>query len=306
MKSGGGAGLARSGVESGVAAALACYVLWGAFPLLFKTVADVAPIDVIAHRSIWSLAFVGIVILIAGRFGEVRAALANPRTALVLLASATLLSVNWLVFVYAVGAGRVLETSFGYFINPLVYVALGMAFLGERQNPMQALSIGIAVLAVAVQGWSLGGLPWVSLALAVSFGLYGYVRKIAPVGAAPGFLAETLIMLPFALAWLFYVGQRDGIGHFADSELVWLIVIGPATGAALIFFTHAAQRLRLTTLGIFQYLAPSLQFLSAVFIFGEPLDPVRLFSFALIWLSLVIFTWDSWRRQRSVVPARAG
>ena len=306
MQSENDTGLMRSGVESGVAAALACYGLWGAFPLLFKMVADVTPIDVIAHRTIWSLAFVALVVLVSRRFAEVRAALANPRTALVLLASSTLLAVNWLVFVWAVGAGRVLETSFGYFINPLVYVLLGTLFLGERHNSTQALSIGIAVLAVAVQGWSLGGLPWVSLALAISFGLYGYVRKIAPVAAAPGFLAETLIMLPLALGWLVYVGQRDGLAHFAEPELVWLIVIGPATGAALIFFTHAAQRLRLTTLGIFQYLAPSLQFLTAVFIFGEPLDAVRLVSFSLIWLSLIIFTWDSWRRQRAALPAGAG
>ena len=286
-------------VPSGSLAAIAAYSIWGLFPLFFRLLDGVSPALIVVHRVIWSLVLVGLLLWIRGRLGEVGAALSNRRTRNVLLLSSLLLAVNWLVFIWAVAIHRVVDTSLGYFLNPLVNICLGMLFLRERQNPWQWLAIGLAVLALVVQTVALGELPVISLTLALAFGFYGYLRKTVHVDSAPGFLIETIVMAPWALAYLAWLFLTQGPGPHADPVLMGLLVLtGPITAGALLMFAFAARRLRLTTLGMIQYIAPTLQFVTAIWVFGETLSPVRLASFVLIWISLVIYSLDSLGRQK--------
>lgn len=291
--------------RAGVLAALGAYGMWGGFPLFFTLLNGVDSASVVAHRTVFALIFVGAVLYFRKRFVEVFAALRDRKTVLVMAISTVLLAINWLMFVWAVETGQVLQISFGYFINPLVSIAIGMVFLGERQNRMQTIAIAIAVLAVVVQSFGLGNIPYVALTLALAFGLYGYCRKTVSVGSAPGLFVETLLMTPVALLYMAWVLVWSGPIHYTDPiEVAALVVSGPLTALALIFFAYAARQLRLTTIGMFQYLAPSLHFLSAVFILGEALTPLSLLSFVLVWCSLAVFTWDSWRQHRRRVAAR--
>lgn len=288
--------------RAGLVAAIAAYSVWGFFPLLFRQLDGVDSMLIVAHRIVWSLSIVGVILLVGSRVREVKAALADRGTRYRLLASALLVAVNWLVYVWAVEHNRVLETSFGYFLNPLVNIVIGMILLGERQNPTQWVAIGIAVVAMALQTVGLNGLPWIALTLAVSFGFYGYVRKTVRAGSSASLFVETLLLAPLALGYIAYVTLTAGPGPQADPwKFFWLVMTGPATTFALLLFAYGVQRLRLTTIGIIQYIAPSVQFILAVTLFGETLNLTRLLSFALIWLSLVIFTADSIRRARSPV-----
>jgi chloramphenicol-sensitive protein RarD len=283
---------------NGVVAALFAYLLWGFLPLLLHPLSEAGAVLVVAERTIYSLILLAVVLAVTGKFGEVRVFLRDGRKVRVLAISALLLAGNWLLYVYAVDKNELLQASFGYFINPLVNIAIGMAFLGERQNRWQWVSIGIAVIAIGIQAAALGGVPYISLGLAVSFGLYGYFRKTAMLGPATGLFAETLMIAPLALLYVGYNLVTVGVGVHSDPTMVLLLVLtGPATAVPLLLFAFAVQRLRLTTIGMFQYLAPSIQFLIAVFVFHEDMNATRLGSFALIWLSLVIFSWDSFRRR---------
>ncbi|WP_127142934.1 EamA family transporter RarD [Pelagibacterium montanilacus] len=285
-------------VRFGVIAAIVTYSMWGLFPLFFKLLDHVDPVGVVAHRVIFSLVFLCLVLALHRRFGEVIAALRDMRVLGVMAVTTTLLAFNWLIFVWGVSIGQVLQVSFGYFINPLVSVAIGMVLLGERQSPWQTAAIGIAVAAVVIQAIALGDVPWIALGLAILFGFYGYFRKTVRVGSAPGLFVETLLMLPPAVIYLMVSAMVFGRDYYSDAVTATaLVVSGPLTALALIFFAYAARQLRLTTIGMFQYIAPSLHFLSAVFLFGETLDPVSLLSFVLIWLSLVVFSFDTWRRR---------
>src|SRR5690606_33238970 len=211
---------------------------------------------------------------------------------------------NWLLYVWAVETGQVLEASFGYFINPLVNVAMGMVLLGERQNRLQTISILIAVVAIGIQAVGLGAIPFVALGLALSFGFYGYFRKTAHLGPATGLFAETAMLTPAALGFILYTFVVSGPGVHADPYLMTLLVLtGPATAIPLLLFAFAVRRLRLTTIGMFQYIAPSIQFLVAILLFGEHLNGLRLLSFALIWLSLIVYSYDSFRRRSRVAAS---
>ena len=291
--------------SKGVVAALISYGLWGFLPLLFRLLESAGSVLIVAERTLWSLILLGIILALMGGFGEVRALFADRRRALGTLFSAVLLAGNWLLYVWAVETGQVLEASFGYFINPLVNVLIGMILLGERQNRLQTVSIGIAVVAIGIQAIGLGNIPFVALGLALSFGFYGYFRKTAQMGPASGLFAETLMLSPAALAFVGYTILTSGLGPHADPYLLMLLAFtGPATAIPLLLFAFAIRRLRMTTIGMFQYLAPSIQFLVAIWLFGEHLSPLRLFSFALIWLSLAVFSYDSFRRRGQVaVPA---
>lgn len=288
-------------MRAGLIVGIVCYFTWGFLPLLFHQFASDAALTVVADRTIWSLLLVGGVLLAWGRFGEVRAAFADRRTLVALLISAGLLAVNWLCFVYAVSSGHALEGSFGYFINPLFNVAIGMLLLGERQNRWQVLAIAIAVAAIAVQSAGIGRIPFLALVIAGTFGFYGFIRKTARVGSASGLFVETLLLTPFAIAFLVYSFISTGsVGIHADPYYMSLLVLtGPATAVPLLLFTFAVQRLRLTTIGMLQYLAPSMQFLLAIFVFREAINPIQLLSFALIWLSLIIYSADSFARARA-------
>jgi len=217
-----------------------------------------------------------------------------------MIISAVLLAANWLVYVWAVETNQVLEASFGYFINPLVNVAIGMVLLGERQNRWQTVAIAVACVAIVVQAMGLGRIPWVALALAFSFGFYGYFRKTAKVGSATGLFVETLVLAPLALGYLAFTFVRDGnIGPLADPATLGLLALsGPATAMPLLLFAFAVQRLRLTTIGMLQYIGPSIQFLLAIFVLNESINVTQLLSFGLIWLSLIIYSADSVMRRR--------
>lgn len=264
--------------------------------MMFRLLDGISPVLIVTHRVIWSLVFVGGILKIQGRMGEVRSALADIKVVMIIGLSAVLLAANWLLFIWAIEAERVLEVSLGYFVNPLVNVLLGMMFLGEKQNRLQWLAIIIAVIAMGVQTIGLGTPPLISLALALLFGVYGYLRKIVSVGSAPGLFIETLFMLPFALGYLAYTFMSDGPGVHGDPKLLtFLIFTGPITAGALIFFATAARNLRLTTLGMFQYIAPTGHFITAIWVFHETINQTQLFSFGLIWISLAIYSFNSLR-----------
>lgn len=290
----------NSEMRKGVVAALSAYLFWGFLPILFRLLDAAGAMLIVAERTLWSLVLLAIVIVATRGTSEVRSLLADWRRMRVIAISAVLLVGNWLLYVWAVETGQVLEASFGYFINPLVNVAIGMIFLGERQNRLQAVAIGIATIAILIQAVGLGGVPFVALGLALSFGFYGFIRKTAEAGPATGLFAETLVAAPFALAYVVFDLARNGAGVHADPGMFFLLMLaGPATAVPLLLFAYGVRRLRLTTIGMFQYLAPSLQFLVAILLFGEHLNGTRLLSFALIWLSLVVFSYDSFRQHRA-------
>ena len=286
--------------QSGLLVGLACYILWGFLPLLFDLLKEAGSFTIVANRTVWSLLFVGAILLGTRRMGEVKAALADPRTLRSMIFSSVLLAANWLIYVWAVDSGQVLQGSLGYFINPLVNVVLGMVVLGERNNRWQWLSIIVAVAAIGVQTIGLGAVPWVALSIALTFGLYGFFRKTAKVSSAGGLFVETLILVPVAIAYLGWsYWQQGGLGIAADPHyLILLILTGPATAVPLLMFTFAVQRLRLTTIGMIQYVSPSIQFLLAVFPLHEPINSIQLLSFGMIWLSLIIYSANSVVRRR--------
>ena len=291
----------------GVVAALLAYSMWGFLPILFRLLDGVGSVLIVAERTVWSMVLLALIIAFTGGFGEIRALLSDRRRMRVVALSALLLGGNWLLYVYAVESGQVLEASFGYFINPLVNIAIGMIFLGERQNMLQTISIGIAVVAILIQALALGSIPYIALGLAFTFGFYGLIRKTAQAGPTTGLFAETLVVSPIALGYIGYSIATAGIGVHADpATMALLIFTGPMTAIPLLLFAYGVRRLRMTTIGMFQYISPTLQFLVAILLFGEELNGTRLLSFALIWLSLVVFSWDSFRRHRHAALAVEG
>lgn len=283
--------------RGGVAAALAAYLLWGLFPLFVKLLKAVPALEIVAHRVVWSVLLMAAVLAFGVGFRTVGEVLRTPRKLGRVAVGAGLILTNWLVFIWAINANRVLETSLGYFIGPLLSVLLALVVLRERLRPLQLVALLLAAVGVVNEAAHLGSLPWVSLALAGSFGLYGLLRKQLAMDAASGLFLETLIVLPLALGWLAWVEIQGG-GHFARVSLgldLLLVASGAATAAPLLFFAVAARRLSLTTLGFMQYLAPSISFLLAVFVFHESLPHTRLMTFAAIWIGLVIYSLDMLR-----------
>ncbi|KQN70186.1 hypothetical protein ASE94_13365 [Devosia sp. Leaf64] len=284
--------------RNGVLAALAAYLFWGFLPILFRALDSVGSVLIVAERTLFSLVLLGIILAVGAGFREVRQLLTNWKTLRIIALSTALLVANWLLYVWAVETGQVLEASFGYFINPLVNVAIGMIFLGERQNRLQTIAIAIAVVAIGIQAVGLGKFPFIAVSLALTFGFYGFFRKTAPSGPTSGLFAETMVAAPFALAYVAFDIATKGLGPHADPTMMTLLVLtGPATAVPLLLFAYGVRRLRLTTIGMFQYLAPSIQFLVAVMLFGEHLNGTRLVSFGLIWLSLAVFSYDSFRQR---------
>lgn len=290
--------------RAGLTAGLAAYVLWGFLPLLFKQVEHVGSIGVVAERTFWSLIIVGVIVGFSRRMPEVRAAFRDWKTVRSLAISAVLLACNWLIYIYAVETGQVLEASFGYFINPMINVALGMVFLGERQNRMQTIGIGIAIVALVIQAWGLGNFPFIAVSLAITFAVYGFVRKTVSVGSTTGLFVETLLLSPLVIGYMIWSFATEGLGAHADpATAFWLLMTGPGTAAPLLLFAFAVQRLRYTTIGMLQYIAPSIAFVLAIVIFGEHLNLMRIVSFGLIWLSLIVFTAGSMPPRRTAQQA---
>ncbi|WP_298089888.1 EamA family transporter RarD [uncultured Sphingomonas sp.] len=286
---------ARTGLILGIGA----YVTWGLLPLYLKLLAGVPAFQVVAHRILWSVVLLLLVVVAMRRGAAIRAA-AQGRTLLLLCGSAGLIAVNWLVYIWAVQHAHVLEASLGYFINPLVNVALGVAVLGERVRRGQAVAIGIAAAGVLLLALSGGGALWISLTLAVTFGVYGLLRKVAAIDALGGLTVETLLLSPFAAIFIAQA-QMAGTGAFGQSMRmdVLLVLAGAVTTAPLLMFAAAARRMRYATLGLLQYLAPTLQFLQAVLLFGETLKPVHIATFTLIWAGCALYAYDSVRGSRT-------
>lgn len=291
----------------GLTFALGAYLMWGFFPIYFKAIRAVPPVEILAHRVVWSVVLVAGLVVGGGRWAAFRDAL-RPGKRAALAATAVLIAGNWLIYIWAVNAGHVLEASLGYFMNPLVNVLLGVAFLGERLTRRQLVAValaGIGVLALVVR---LGVMPWLPLSLALTFGLYGLLRKRAGIDAMGGLLAETLLLAPFALA---YLGWRHagGAGAFGRTPGMSLLLAaaGPVTAVPLVWFAVGIRHLKLATMGLVQYITPTCQFLLAVALYREPFGPAHAFTFACIWLSLAIYSWDALARaRREVAPASLG
>ena len=293
-------------MPSGPLAAALAYILWGLFPLYIKLVAHVPVLEIVLHRSLWALVFVLALLALRRQFGWLAPVLRQPRTLAIFGLSALLLGGNWLLYVWAVNNGRVLDASLGYFINPLVNVLLGFVVLHERPRPLQWAAVALAAGGVLWLAAGAGHVPWVSLLLAASFGFYGLLRKTAPLGAIEGLALETLLLGPLAAAALLWL-SASGQGHFLQGDGrtdVLLLAAGPATAIPLLLFAYGARRVTLATLGLLQYLGPSIQFVLAVFLYHEPLGASRGVGFALIWAALALYSAESlrlMRRQRVVV-----
>lgn len=281
-------------------AGLGAFGLWGGVPLYFKLVAEAGADEIIAHRVLWSVAFLGLVLAIRHR-GRLRAAVhISPRVAGALALSGALVAVNWLIFVYSVNTDRVLQTSLGYFINPLVSVLLGTLVLRERMQRAQAVAVGLAVIGTVYLGLRLGSPPWLALGLAVSFGLYGLVRKVTDVGPMVGLFWETLMMAPLVLAWFAFVADRSELafGTAGPGFDALMAGTGFVTVVPLVLFAAAARGLPLITVGLMQYIAPSISFCLAVFLFKETFTPHHAVTFALIWTALALYSASAWQHAR--------
>lgn len=289
---------------AGFAFGVGSYTLWGVLPLYIHLLKDVPALQVLAHRVLWSLGLLLLLILVLRRGPTILAA-ARGRTLLLLVGSALMIGINWIVYIWAVQNGHVLEASLGYFINPLVNVALGFAFLGERLRRVQGVAIAVAAAGVLVLALSGGGALWLSLLLALSFGFYGLLRKVAAIDALGGLTVETLLLAPFSIALLFHASQ-SGTNAFGQSTHLDLLLAlaGVVTALPLLLFAAAARRLPLATLGLLQYIAPSLQFAEAVLLFGEPVRSVHVVTFALIWAGCALYAFDSVRAARSPAVTR--
>lgn len=294
-----------------LAMVLAC-VVWGLSGLYYKLLSHVPPIEVLSHRTLWSAVVFSVVVLVQGQGAALRDLLTGRRLALVVLA-ALMISANWFLFIFSVQTGHTVEASMGYYIFPLVAVALGMVAFGERLGRLQAVAVALAALAVVLLTVGLGVAPWIALAIAGSFGLYGLVKKRLGAPPVASVTAEVLVLAPLAALWLWAgaTGQvqefgRPG-GHFLDSPATaaLLMVSGVLTAGPLMLFTYAVPRLRLGTVGVMQYLNPSLQFLVATVIFAEPLTRWHVMAFALIWAGLGLYSLDALRRSREASTARA-
>lgn len=285
----------------GFAAAVAAFTAWGVFPLYFKPLHEVSALEVIAHRVLWSCLFVLGWMALRAELGEVRAALVDRRVVTRLALSATLISLNWLVYVWAVANNHVVDASLGYFINPLVNVLLGIAFLAERLNRAQWSAVALAAAGVAYLTLVTGHPPWISLTLAFSFASYGFIRKVVQVEALPGLAAESLLLLPCAAGYLLWceASGHGALGHLAPAIDVLLIASGPLTAITLFLFAYGARRIPYSTVGLLQYIAPSLQLACGVFAFHEPFQMTRAAGFALIWTALLIYAGDGLWRARS-------
>jgi chloramphenicol-sensitive protein RarD len=279
-------------MNPGIAYALSAYVIWGTFPLYFKQVADVPALEVVMHRTLWSLLFVMLVLLVRKRWSWIGQVARQPKVLGAFALSAFLLSSNWLIYVWAVQNQHILDASLGYFILPLVNVTLAYAFLGERPRRGQWMAVGLAALGVVWLTIQAGRLPWVALVLALTFGFYGLLRKIAALGALEGLALETMVLTPIAAAYLTYgVWHGDSVLlHGPASTLAWLAFGGPLTAIPLLLFAAGARRIPMTTLGLLQYVSPSILFLLSVLVFKEPLQLPRLIGFALIWGALVAYS----------------
>lgn len=286
----------------GLAFGFSAYFLWGLFPLLMHALEPASAVEITAQRAWWALLVCLAAVGVARRWRPLITALRTPRVFWTLALAAVLIAINWLTYVFSVVTDRVNSASLGYYINPLVLVALGILVLGERLRRLQVVAVAVAAIAVTVIGIEMGGLPWIALVLALSFGTYGLIKKRVNVDVLTGLTVETLVLTPFALAtmvWLDMSGRATFLSR-GESGLGWghdglLVSTGAFTVAALMLFSAGAQRIPLNVVGLLQYIAPTMMFMLAVWQFGEPMPPGRWVGFALVWVALILITVDSWR-----------
>jgi chloramphenicol-sensitive protein RarD len=284
----------------GFAFALAAYLFWGILPLYMKALGHIPAAEVIAHRIVWSVPVAGIVLLALGRTSDLKAALKSPRTIALALMTALLVTVNWGTYVWAIGNGHTLDAALGYFINPLFSIALGSLLLKEKMAPPQVVAILLAAIAVIILAVDAGRPPWVALLLTLSWGFYAFFRKTLPVGPNQGFFLEVLLLSLPALGYIIYLEAR-GEGHLYATGLgdtALLVGCGLVTALPLMIYANGAKLLRLSTIGIMQYIVPTMVFLLAVFVFREPLGLARMVAFPLIWAGLLLYTWSMLRTNR--------
>ena len=291
----------RSEHTSGLLAGLGAFSMWGSLVLYWWPLAGIPATEVLAHRIFWSLLTIGPIIWFTGRFAEVRAALQNPLAMRRIALSACIIAGNWGLYIWAITHDRVLEASLGYYINPLVNILLGRLFLRERLSRLQTLAVGIATFGVLWSVVGYGKLPWVALCLAGSFALYGFCRKTVAVESAPGLFLEALLLFPLASVWLGWLALADQ-SHFGAASLsVQLLLMGTGlvTTIPLLLFAYAARHMKLATLGLLQYVSPTINFVLAIFVFKESVTPAAMVTFACIWTALGIYTWSSLRSLRA-------
>jgi chloramphenicol-sensitive protein RarD len=297
----------RLPMRTGIISAALAFLCWGLFPLYFHAINDVPPLQILAHRMVWSLLFLVIVLTVRRQWGWLSVA-RKPKILMSFIASAFFLSANWGIYIWAVNSGHVIESSLGYFINPLVNIMFGYLLLKERLRPAQWGAIGLAAIGVAWLTWQSGTLPWIALLLATTFGIYGLLRKTAALGALEGLSFETMVLFPLALVyvvWLTAHGQNAFLNTTSDTTRLLLVAAGPITAIPLLLFASGARQIPLSVLGLLQYLSPTLQFLLGVWLFHEHFDSGKLVGFVLIWAALALFAAEGLlRRQQAVAVAK--
>jgi chloramphenicol-sensitive protein RarD len=282
----------------GLVLAISAYLLWGFLPIYMKALSDVPVLEVLAHRVIWSVPVAGAILIWLGRTSDLRAALRSPRMIGMAALTAALISVNWAIYVWSIQSGQALEAALGYYINPLFSVFLGAVLLKERLSRAQWAAIALAALAVLVLTYEAGRVPFVALGLTVSWGIYAYLKKRLPLGPNQGFMLEVLILSPLALGWVMWIAARGEMVFLTDTSVtVLMLLAGVVTAVPLMLYANGAKLLRLSTIGILQYIAPTMIFLTAVFVFGEPFGTARAIAFPMIWAALVIYTGSMLRRK---------
>jgi chloramphenicol-sensitive protein RarD len=295
-------------LNKGILYAAAAYIIWGLLPLYWKALQGVPALEILAHRIVWSLIFVSVILTVRHKWSFVKPALRDRRIVLTFVASGLLLSVNWFTYIWAVNDGHIVETSLGYFINPLVNVLLGYVVLKERMRPAQWAAIALAAAGVLYLTLSYGSFPWIALTLAFSFGTYGLLRKTAKLNSAEGLAMETAVLFLPAAGYLLLL-QSQGAGSFAGGDLsttLLLFFAGAATSIPLLFFAAGARLIPLASLGLLQYIAPTLQFLIGVLVYDEPFGISRLIGFSIIWLALILYSAEGLAHyRRRLAPAEA-
>lgn len=284
----------------GVISGLCSYLMWGLLPLFWPLLKPATALEILSHRIVWSLLFIILLMQLTHSWPVVKATIADRQKAILIVFASIFVVLNWGIYIWAVNSNHVVETSLGYFINPLISVLLGMLFFAERLRPLQLVAVLVAAIAVLVLSFDYGRLPWIALSLAASFGIYGGLKKQINLPAIPGLLMETLLILPLTLIYLTWLYQSGPAVLLSSPEFFILAIIsGPLTALPLLLFGNATTRVPLTWLGVMQYLAPTLQFIIGVWVFNEPLGTMRMIGFAIVWSALVIFSIDAWRNNRS-------
>jgi chloramphenicol-sensitive protein RarD len=287
-------------LRTGLLAAFGAYGIWGIMPVYFVLVREVPAFEVLAHRIVWAIPFGALILAVRGQWPEVRTALMHRRMLLLLSLSALCIAGNWFGYITAIQTEQIFQASLGYYINPLLFALAGVLLLGERLRRLQAAAVLLAAVGVLILTFSGGQFPYIAIFLGISFTIYGIIRKRVVIGGMPGLFVETVLLLPFALGWLAWLGSHHDTVFWLDGAGISFILTlsGPITVVPLLFFAVAARRLSLTTVGMMQFIAPTLQFLFAVH-YGEALTVAHLVCFACIWTAVGLFSWDAWRQSSS-------